>query len=386
MSHLPIDLWLEISNFTSLPYCIHTQIPVTEKWQHLRTTLPPTKKPPSDKQTQLLWRFWNYSRYAQRKVIPAIKHGLDYPPLLQRYVHDLQSTEEYRIVSTLLKVGAPKTIRETLLPAIRELHDSISFDKEVEIILTQALLYKRYNVVSCVMNTLAEHEDEPYGNRMFALHNSLEAFINQHPEPITGDELEKLLDIMQYQNPEDPEYFADYQVLPTLVAFLYGTQHKEFLARTLALIRQEEYQGLLYQSNLIRQENLSYFKFIIAEFGERFPLTVEIRRDLMVLLYGVDCTEAFYVDFFNLFYQPGLGIAKVMAAERIIRDPGRQYGMCTLARHQRMLRFLVTKEGRESVLEEFAISLKPEWNGAALGTLIKELVGDSEEGRGVTTD
>jgi hypothetical protein len=390
LTSLPVDLLLELSNYTTLPYFV--VIPTKDKWRHLRPGFVKPFTPvvrPSKPQIKLLWAYWNYQRYSAHKVVPAIENGLRYAPVLRRFLNDFRTVEELRMVTALLETRDSVVFAEVVQPAIVNCGDQLKFENNCNILLTQALLLGNKPAVQCVLETLEAHEDEVYMERYCSLRQAFQSYFYQRTTPITGDDLEYILQLSRFQM--DPEmYDPESSLRADLTPLLYGTIHTELLTRALSQLTATEHSALMVESRFVREENLGYFQYIlkaVPTLASDASMRI-LRPKLFKLLYAevMDLSEQFFRQFFDMFYQPDMKLTAKLASEWSLKAGQHPWihKIWSVPQHQRMLREMVRREGKDATRKEFVGALTSDWLGSSLATLMKELevdtVSEDDEG------
>jgi len=365
LTSLPIELQLKLSDYVALPYCV--RISDEEKWLQLKPDftydeVEPVKPEPD--QLKVLWSYWNHRRYAGQYLIPAIENGLRYVPLLKHYISPLTSPEEVRVATALIQTNDAEVVSEVLELMILEFIEN--GDDDVIDLLAQAFLARNELAVTRILDLVRLDSDDD--SVYYELGKSLKTYLYQRLTPITGDELEFLLGIVE-ESKEDDETDQGFSIRVELVVMAYGTIHHELLTRAteaLPKVHPGNLTGLM-DPDMYRLQNLNYFRFIsnLPYFPEHLG-----RMSLLSLLERDEVfSDRFYQQFFGLFYKPNMKLAHCMASCRCITEDVAEPSH--LKSYQRFLKELIAHEGSDAVRVEFVDALRPEWHGASLVTLMK---------------
>jgi hypothetical protein len=373
MTTLPPELWMEIAQYTTLPYSI--LLTLDEKWGHLRTLFQDAEDDPEPIQIQVLWTYWNFYHFKSYYVIPAIEGGLRYIPLLSRILYSISDAQDFRIVHAILRTLDFDLFHEVVEPVLVEYGGSLPEDEGVSELLATALLVKHYPAVRCIMDTIKEYDPEDeYTYQVFVFTSAFSSFIAQCRTPITSPELEILLDLLEFQPPESFIDSPETSARPAVIPVLWGTPHTELLSRILARITIGEFLDTLAYRRYIIEEQLGFYKDVLEIAGSSIQLTPEFRKNQLLSLYenGDTVTDTFYRGFFDLFYSSEVDLMPDLASERSLVLPPYQNDR-DITGHVRMLQELIRRRGRDVVVHEFTMVLNENWDGTCLVRILQEL-------------
>jgi hypothetical protein len=364
---LPPDLRYLIGEFAPLPYYLHP--PPAEQWSLVRPHLPATTSEPIPTQVRLLWRYWNYQRFTASHAERAVTAGLNYVPLIKQFLFEYTDTADAGLAGAIIANGDENLFTQVLLPVLVDEGDQLQFGSKADLLLEASLLADNYTAVTAILGILAEHEDEPMGNRSYALIQSSRAFLYKYPRPLSSAQITQYIELMR--DNEDEQC----RVLAPVTLLSYGSPQSEFFKRAFFLLTDEELEDCAGHGirNLVRREDLSLAIILLARQN-----TLEMRLTLLrVLFRNTKVSDTYAQQLFTLCYCPLLDVGAMLAELRVSANI---YGISTtptVAQHLRFVKLASHTVELPILMSQFIRGLKPtphsEWTVPALISVFQAL-------------